>query len=85
VNTVQPSAVVQFTPIGLYSDGSQQVLLNTNFQDSNGTWTSSNPLVMYVSPAGLAWALSPGTATIKYVSPSGVAFSPWIMTIQPPG
>jgi GDSL-like Lipase/Acylhydrolase family/Bacterial Ig-like domain (group 2) len=85
VNTVQPSAVVQFTPIGLYSDGSQQPLLNTNFQGSNGTWTSSNPLVMYVSPTGLAWALSQGTATIKYVSPGGVSFSQWIMYVQPPG
>jgi GDSL-like Lipase/Acylhydrolase family len=85
VNTVQPSAVVQFTPTGLYSDGSQQVLLSTNFQGSNGTWTSSNPLVMYVSPTGLAWALSQGTAIIRYTSPSGVAFSEWIMYVQPPG
>ncbi len=85
VNTVQPSAVLQFTPTGLYSDGSQQILLNTNFQGSNGTWTSSNPLVMYVSPTGMAWALSQGTAIIHYTPPSGVAFSEWIMYVQPPG
>lgn len=47
VNTVHPGSVVQFTPIGLYSDGSQHPLLNTNFEGSGGAWTSSNPLVMY--------------------------------------
>jgi GDSL-like Lipase/Acylhydrolase family len=83
VNTVQPSAVLQFTPIGTYSDGSQYPLLNTNLQDSNGAWTSSNPLVMNVSPTGLAWALSPGTAIIRYTSPGGVSFSEWIMYVLP--
>ncbi len=83
VNTVQPSAVVQFTPTGVYSDGSQQILLNPNFQGSNGSWTSSNPLVMYISPSGLAWALSQGTAIIRYTSPSGVNFSEWIMYVLP--
>ena len=74
---------MQFTPTGVYSDGSQQILLNPNFQGSNGTWTSSNPLVMYISPSGLAWALSQGTAIIRYTSPSGVNFSEWIMYILP--
>jgi hypothetical protein len=75
VNTVRPQAVVQFTPVGYYSDGSQHPLLNTNFQGASGTWTSSNPVVMYVNQDGLAWALSPGTAIIRYTSSSGVAFS----------
>jgi lysophospholipase L1-like esterase len=82
VNTVQPGAVLQFTPTGLYSDGSQQVLLNTNLQGSNGTWTSSNPLVMYVNQSGMTWATSQGTAVIRYLSPSGISFSEWIMYIK---
>jgi hypothetical protein len=44
---------------------------------------SSNPLVMYVNQAGLSWATSPGTAIIRYTSPSGVHFSEWIMYVKP--
>jgi lysophospholipase L1-like esterase len=83
VNTVYPGAVLQFTPVGLYSDGSQQPFVNSNFQGASGTWTSSNPLVMYVNQTGQTWALSPGTAIIHYVTPSGVPFSEWIMYVLP--
>jgi hypothetical protein len=37
VNTVYPGAVLQFTPVGLYSDGSYHSLLNIRFQGSSGT------------------------------------------------
>ena len=84
VNTVSPPAVVQFTPIGLYSDGSQHPLLNTSINGSTGTWTSSNPAVMNVNQQGLAWALSNGTTIIRYTSPTGVAFSEWIMYVTAP-
>jgi hypothetical protein len=84
VNTVSPPATVQFTPIGLYSDGSQHPLINTNMQDATGTWTSSNPVVMNVNQHGLAWALSNGTTIIRYTSPTGVAFSEWIMYVNAP-
>jgi lysophospholipase L1-like esterase len=83
VSTVTPGAVLQFTPIGLYSDGSQHPLLNTTFEGFQGTWTSSNPVVMYVSPAGLAWSNSPWTAIIRYTSPSGVSFNEWVMYVTP--
>jgi hypothetical protein len=83
VNTVEPGAIVQFTPVGYYSDGSQHPLLNTTFQGSSGTWTFSNPLVMYINQAGLSWATSAGTAIIRYTSPSGVPFSEWIMYVKP--
>jgi hypothetical protein len=82
VNTVYPPSVVKFTPIGLYSDGSQHPMLNS-FQGSSGTWTSSNPLVMSVNQQGVAWAISQGTTIIRYTSPTGVAFSEWIMYVQP--
>jgi hypothetical protein len=81
VNTVSPQAVLQFIPIGLYSDGSQHAVINTNFQGSSGTWTSSNPLVMYVNQSGLAWALSAGTTTIKYTPPNGAPFASWVMYV----
>jgi hypothetical protein len=84
VNTVSPGAVVQFTPVGFYSDGSQHLLLNTSFQGASGTWTSSNPLVIYINQAGLAWANAQGTATIRYTSPTGVSFSEWIMHVGAP-
>jgi hypothetical protein len=84
VNTVSPGAVVQFTPVGFYSDGSQHLLLNTSFQGASGTWTSSDPLVMYVNQAGLAWANSQGKAIIRYTSPTGVSFSEWIMYVGAP-
>jgi hypothetical protein len=84
VNTVSPPAAVQYTPIGYYSDGSQHPLTNTNMQNATGTWTSSNPVVMNINQQGLAWALSSGTTTIRYTSPTGVAFSGWVMYINAP-
>jgi hypothetical protein len=81
-NSVVPGMSLQFTPWGAYSDGVTRPLLNTNFVGSSGTWTSNNPSVMYVTPNGLAYALSPGTAWISYVSPGGVSFSPWVMTVS---
>jgi hypothetical protein len=83
VNTVVPGVYIQFTPMGKYSDGNLYPMLNTNFRGSSGTWTSSNPLVMYVSPTGLAWPLTPGTATIRYTSLDGTKFSEWIMYVIP--
>jgi hypothetical protein len=81
-NSVVPGMSLQFTPYGTYNSGVTQALLNTNFAGVSGTWTSSNPTVMYVTPSGLAYALSPGSAWITYVSPGGVAFSPWVMTVS---
>jgi lysophospholipase L1-like esterase len=81
VDSVNVGAVVQFTPQALYRNGSVQPILNSNFAGSSGTWTSSNPLVMYVSQKGLAWSLSPGKAIITYTSPTGIRFSEWGMNI----
>jgi hypothetical protein len=81
VNRVATSAVLQFTPWGTYSNGVRRPLYNSNLAGSSGTWTSSDPYVMYVGQAGLAWAMSAGTAIIHYTSPTGVRFSEWIMTV----
>jgi hypothetical protein len=82
VNTVNVGAVIQFTPQALYSNGSVHPMLNSNFAGSSGTWTTSNPLVMYVNQKGLAWSLSPGKAIITYTSPTGVRFNDWVMSIN---
>jgi uncharacterized protein YjdB len=58
-----------------------QQQINTNYLGANGTWTSSNPLVMTIDQQGNAGALTPGTTTIRYTSLSGVAFSEWVMTV----
>jgi hypothetical protein len=84
VNTVGPPEIVQFTAIGYYSDGSQHPMLNTNMQYATGTWTSSNPTVMYINQQGLAWALSGGTTSIKYIPLSEAAFSEWVMNVSAP-
>jgi lysophospholipase L1-like esterase len=82
VNTVGPGFVLQFTPYGWYSNGLVEPFINSNYVGSSGTWASSNPLVMYVSQTGVAWALTPGTAAITYTAPSGVKFSEWIMYVE---
>jgi len=83
VNTVYPQAVMLFTPVGYYRDGTTHPMLNTTFQGVSGTWTSSNPEVMYINQDGLAWALTTGKAIVHYSSPSGVVFSEWVMTVLP--
>ncbi len=81
-NTVSTQAVMQFTPYGVYSGlAAAQPMLNANFTGSTGTWASSNPLVMYVSQTGRAWALTAGTTNITYTSPTGVKFNEWTMHV----
>jgi acyl-CoA thioesterase I len=81
VNTVSPGFVLQFTPYGWYNNGLVEPFINSNYVGSSGTWASSNPLVMYVSQTGVAWALTPGTAAITYTAPSGVKFNEWVMYV----
>lgn len=81
VNTWSPGAQIQFTPVGYYAGGVIYPQVNSNIVGATGAWTSSNPLVMYIGPTGMAWTLTPGTTIIRYTSPSGVAFSQWNMTI----
>jgi lysophospholipase L1-like esterase len=84
VNTVIPTTELQFTPFGNFSDGSLEVLSNTNAQGNNlyGTWTSSNPLVMSINQQGFAYALTPGTAIIHFTPANGIHVSEWIMYVQ---
>jgi hypothetical protein len=71
-----------FTAVGWFNNNpTLQQQLNTNILGANGTWTSSNPLVMVINQQGGAYALTPGTTTIRYTSLSGVAFSEWVMTV----
>ena len=53
VNTLVPYHDVQFTPYGYYNGGLVEPFTNTNYlTGSNGTWASSNPLVMPVNQQG---------------------------------
>jgi hypothetical protein len=82
VNTVTSGATVQFTPVATYSNGVEELLMNTNFAGQSGLWTSSNPEVMSVNQTGFAGAISNGTSIIKYTAPNGVQFSEWIMYVK---
>jgi hypothetical protein len=73
----------QFTPYGQYAGGLVEPFTNSNYlTGSNGTWASSNPLVMSVNQQGHVWTLTPGTANITFVSPAGVRFNMWTMTVK---
>jgi hypothetical protein len=83
-NTLTLHHEIQFTPYGQYTGGLVEPLTNTNYlTGSNGTWASSDPLVMFVNQSGHAWALTTGTANISYVSPTGVKLNMWTMHIAP--
>ena len=77
LQNVLQATVIQFTPYGQYEGGLVEPLINSTYAGSTGTWSSSDPLVMYISQKGLATALSPGGVVITYKSPSGVAFNEW--------
>jgi hypothetical protein len=84
VKTVAPTANVQFIPYGIFSNGRTEPLINTNYAGTNGTWASSNPLVLYVNQQGLAWGISTGTAHLTYTSPTGVRFAEWTIHVTTP-
>ncbi len=79
---ITSNGAVQFTAQATWSDGVTRPVLNSTFGGSSGTWTSSNPLVMYVDQKGLAQGLTVGKAQITYRSPTGVLFNPWNMTVS---
>ncbi len=83
VNSVAQGDTVQFYPVVTYTNGvTQQAGLNTNFvTGSNGTWSSSNPVVGYVNQSGQFWAFTDGTTTVKFTLPNGV-WNEWIMYIN---
>ena len=56
--TIGTGGTQPFTAIGTYTDGSQRTL------SGQVAWTSSNPDIASVSPAGTATGLAPGSATI---------------------
>jgi hypothetical protein len=81
VNNVVEGETVTFIPQANWSDGGVRPMLNQDFNGLKGTWTSSNPAVMYVNQQGETFAYSAGTANISFRSASGVYFSPWTMTV----
>jgi len=83
VKSLTEGSSIQFSAYGLYSDGIPRQLLNTDFAGLIGTWSSSNPSVVYVGYNGEAYALSPGGASISFTTPGGLSFSPWNVTVNP--
>jgi hypothetical protein len=84
VNTVSPGNTVQFYSVVYYNNGASGVGFNTNFMTgTNGTWTSSNPLVGIVNQFGEFWAINEGTTTVKFTLPNGV-WNEWIMYVGAP-
>jgi hypothetical protein len=83
-NTALVGAVVNFTAQATWSDGVTRPMGNQDYDGLQGIWMSSNPNVMYISQQGQAVALGAGTASISFVSASGIHFSPWTMTVEIP-
>jgi hypothetical protein len=84
VNTASPGNIVQFYPVISYTNGVSGVGFNTNFMTgTNGTWTSSNPLVGIVNQYGEFWAINEGQTTVKFTLPNGV-WNEWIMYVGAP-
>jgi hypothetical protein len=81
-SSVIEGAELLFTPQAKWSDGVVRPMLNQDFNGLKGSWISSNPAVMMVNQQGYAYAYSAGTATISFMSASGVKFSPWVMTVS---
>jgi hypothetical protein len=82
VNTTPAGATIQFTAMGYYNTGLVLPFVNSSFAGSNGTWASSNPLVVYINQMGIAWTISPGTAIITYATPNGVKFNEWVQYVS---
>jgi len=89
VTKVPQGSSLQFTAYGVYAaygaaakDDIVKTMTNTDFAGLNGSWTSSDPTVMYVGYSGTAFAVSPGKATIDFISLEGVHFKPWVMTVE---
>ena len=83
VNTVSPGNIVQFYTVIGYTNGVSGVGFNTNFlTGTNGTWTSSNPLVGLVNQYGQFYAFNQGQTTVKFTLPNGV-WNEWIMYVGP--
>jgi hypothetical protein len=70
--------------IPTYTNGVSGAGFNGNFlTGSNGTWTSSNPLVGFVNQSGEFWAFNQGQTTVKFTLPNGV-WNEWIMYVGAP-
>jgi hypothetical protein len=76
-NTLITRQTLQFSAIGVYSDGSSATVTNSGI-----SWSSSNSAVLSISNAGLASAVGAGVANVK-ATISGIDSSPWTVTVSP--
>ncbi len=82
-STITQGQSLAFTAYGFYSDGIPRVLLNTNINGLIGTWSSSNPSVLYIGPNGEAYAYAPGESTINFTTLEGLPFTNSVLTVLP--
>lgn len=82
VNTVVPDTVMQWLAEGQYSNGQTMEINNANINGLFGTWTSSNPSVMKITPTGESFAIGLGTTNIKFTTLAGQTISEWTMYVQ---
>jgi regulation of enolase protein 1 (concanavalin A-like superfamily) len=75
-DTLVVGGTLQFTMIGVYSDGSSGAVPNSSIQ-----WQTSNSSVLTVSSSGLATAVSAGPAMVA-ASMGSTSSSPWIVTVS---
>ena len=76
VNTVSVGHALAFTAQATWSDGVTRPMLNADFDNMQGIWTSSNPNVMYISQQGQAIAIGPGTSSISFTHGRRAALLP---------
>jgi hypothetical protein len=81
-NSLTDEGTVQFTPWGVFSDGSTRILNNADQDGHVGLWTSSAPRVILMDQYGVGTAYSQGSADVRFIANSGVIFSGWTMHVS---
>jgi hypothetical protein len=75
-NTLVAGRSLQFSAIGVYSDGSTNTIPN-----SATNWITNNPAVMTVNSSGLVTGVSTGVASVQAIMGTQYS-SPWIVTVS---
>jgi uncharacterized protein YjdB len=77
VSMLADGTTLQFVATGLFTDGTEQPLVD------GVTWLSSAPAVASVSPTGLATAIAPGTTIISAISQGVTGSATLTITASP--
>ena len=83
LNTVVLGTRMQWMAEGQYSNGLTYEINNANINGVVGTWWSTNPAVMSITPTGQSFAIEQGTTNIKFMTLAGQTLSEWTMYVTP--